>query len=144
MLLQGEVTADDGERGINEHAGLCGHQEDVVQLQISAAVVAQLAHLEHADQRRQGGHPVERKLTDVDLGHGEADQLGSRDEHEEEDQGDDGQHQDQDAHEEALVRAGAVHAVMVRRLPANRQMFVSSVSEAHVSLKLVLILGTRL
>lgn len=122
MLLQGEVSADDGERGIDKHAGLRGHQEDVVELEISAAVVTQFAHLEHADQRRQGGHPVQRQLADVHLGHGEADQLGSRNEDEEEDQGDYGQHQNQYAYEQALVRAGAVYAVMMRRLPANNRI----------------------
>jgi len=83
VFLQGEVAADDGEHGIDEHAGLCGHQKNVVEFQVPAAVVAQLAHLEHADQRRQGGHPIERQLADVHLGHRETDQLGPRDEHEE-------------------------------------------------------------
>lgn len=92
VLLQGEVTADDGKRRVDEHAGLSGHQEDIVELQISAAVVAQFAHLEHADQRRQGRHSVERQLADVHLSHGEADQLGPRNENEEEDEGDYGQH----------------------------------------------------
>lgn len=92
MLLQGEVAADNGERRVDEHAGLSGHQEDVIELQISAAVVAQFTHLAHADQGRQSRHSVERQLADVHLGDGEADQLGPRNQDEEEDEGDDGQH----------------------------------------------------
>lgn len=113
VLLQSKVTADDGKRGIDKHASLRGHQEDVVELEISATVIAQFAHLEHADQRRHSRHPVERQLADVHLGHGEADQFGSRDEDEEKNQRDYGQHQNQYAHEKALMCASAVHAVMM-------------------------------
>jgi len=76
VFLQSEVAADDGEGRVNEHAGLSGHQEDVIELQISAAIVAQFTHLEHADHRRQSRHSVERQFADVHFGYGEADQFG--------------------------------------------------------------------
>lgn len=88
VLLQGEVAADNSKRRVDEHAGLSGHQEDVIKLQISATVVTQFTHLEHADQRRQSRHSVERQFADVHLRHGEAHQLGPRNKDEEEDEGD--------------------------------------------------------
>lgn len=46
VLLHGEVTADHCEGGVDEHARLRGDQQDVVQLQVASAVVAQLSNLQ--------------------------------------------------------------------------------------------------
>jgi len=50
VLLHGEVAADHRERRVDEHSGLRGDQQDVVQLQVATAVVPQLANLHHKSQ----------------------------------------------------------------------------------------------
>jgi len=45
VLLHGEVAANHSERRVDEHSRLRGDQQDVVQLQVAPAVVAQLANL---------------------------------------------------------------------------------------------------
>ena len=117
VLGQGELGADYRERRVDEHPRLGSDQQNIVQLQVPVPVVAELPHLEHPYQRRHRRHPVQGQLAHVHLGHGEADQFRPRYQHEEQDQGDDRQHQDQDADEQALVGAGAVHAVVVGRFP---------------------------
>lgn len=126
VILEGEVAADDGEGGVDEHAGLGGDQEDVVELEVACAVEPELVHLAHADEGGQGGHAVEGELADVDLHDGETDELGARDEDEEEDEGDDGEDEDEDADEEALVGSCAVDAVVVGRASETGFRVISS------------------
>lgn len=113
VLLDGELSADDREGAVDEHPRLGADQQDVVQLQVPASVVLQLAHLPHSDQGGEGGEPVEGQFADVNFDDGEADELRPRDEDEEEDQGDDGEHQEEDSNEEALVGLSAIDGVVV-------------------------------
>lgn len=89
VLGEGELGADDRERRVDEHPRLGGDQQYIVQFQVPVPVVAELAHLEHAYQRGHRRHPVQGQFAHVHLGHGEADQFRTRDQHEEQDQGDD-------------------------------------------------------
>jgi hypothetical protein len=73
------------------------------------------SYLQHGEEGGDGGRAVEGEFANVDLHDGERLQLGPADEHEEEDERDDGEHEGEDADEEALVRPGAVHRVVVRR-----------------------------
>lgn len=79
-------------------------------------------YLHHADDGGHGGHAVQRQLAHVHLHDGERDELGPGYEHEEQYERDDGEHQEQYAHEQALVRLRAVHRVVVRRLPVLRDL----------------------
>lgn len=74
-----------------------------------------MSHLKHTKQSRNRRHGVERQLADVHLDDSQVHKLLSGGEHEEEDEWEDGEHQDEDADEEPLVGARAVHWVVVRR-----------------------------
>uniref|UniRef100_A0A8W7NZP6 Uncharacterized protein n=1 Tax=Anopheles coluzzii TaxID=1518534 RepID=A0A8W7NZP6_ANOCL len=108
-----KVAPDHGERAVEERAGLAPDEQDVVQAEAAERVVLHVAHLKHADQRGGRRRAVQRQLADVHLRDGEADELGARNQHEEQDERDDGQHQDEDADEQALVSAGTVDRVVV-------------------------------
>jgi len=58
------VSTDDGEGAVDEQAGLGSDQQDVVQLQVAAAVVLELSYLQtgrHAKDYVQKGAQIEMK-----------------------------------------------------------------------------------
>lgn len=91
------------------------NQQNAIKLQVSRAIIAQLAYLEHAEQGRYGGHGVQGQLAYVHLDDGQVHELLPRGEHEEENEREDGEHQDEDADKQALVGSRAVNRVVVWR-----------------------------
>ena len=112
--LDGELPADDRERAVYEHARLRSHEQDVVQLEIPPPVVLQLPHLPHPYEGGERGEAVQGQLADVHLYDGEPHELDARYQHEEEYERYDGEHQQENAHEESLLGARAVDRVVVR------------------------------
>lgn len=116
VLLNGELAADDGESAVDVHASLGAHQQNVIQLQVLGAIVFKLAHLPHADSCRQSGHGVQDQLANVHLDHRQAHELWPGDQNKEQNERDDGEHQKQNAHEEAFMGTRTVHWVVVGAL----------------------------
>ena len=83
-------------------------------LSVAALGQSVVPYLEHTDESGDGGHGVKRQFADVDLHDRQVLELRPRDEHKKQNKGDDGKHQHQDPNEQTLMRACAVHRIMVR------------------------------
>ena len=92
-----------------------------------------MPYLQHADEGSDGSHGVKRQFADVDFHYGQVPELRSRDEHKEENERDNREHQHQDPYEQTLMRACAVHRVVVRVTFVRRLWWQTRTTDARTS-----------
>lgn len=95
-----------------------------------------MPYLEHADEGSDGSHGVKGQFADVDFHDGQVPEFRPRDEHKEQNEGDNSEHQHQDPYEQTLMRACAVHRVVVRVTFVRRLRRQTRTTDARTSCSL--------